>query len=158
MFFSCLVTQWLYIYLYFDLFLAAHYFLFCDFVALFLYSEPCWLSLLVLHSSSLGVALVIPLKGKIVTAEEVLAAGPQPRPRMETAIITLMHLAFHSEKIELEVLLLRTSNLSTGFDYLYSIFHIGIHTVSCTCANMQAVFMMCVISAIDPSTRYFFLD
>ncbi|KAG5536661.1 hypothetical protein RHGRI_024174 [Rhododendron griersonianum] len=55
---------------------------------------------------------------KVVAAKEVSAAGPQPRPTMETIIITLMHLAMFSEKIELEV-----------------------------------VFMMCVISAIDPSQR-----
>lgn len=43
-------------------------------------------------------------KGKLVTAKEVLAAGVQPGPVMETAIITLAHLAFFSEKVELEVL------------------------------------------------------
>lgn len=40
---------------------------------------------------------------KCVAASEVIAAGPQPRPTMETVIITLMHLALHSEKIEFEV-------------------------------------------------------
>lgn len=45
-------------------------------------------------------------KGKLVTAKEVLAAGVQPGPVMETAIITLAHLAFISEKVELEVLYL----------------------------------------------------
>ncbi|CAL5362027.1 unnamed protein product [Camellia sinensis] len=69
-------------------------------------------------SSNFGVKLVASSKDKVVTAEEVLAAGPQPRPTMETIIITLMHLALCSEKIELE-----------------------------------AVFMMCVISAIDPCQR-----
>ncbi|CAL5444633.1 unnamed protein product [Camellia sinensis] len=68
--------------------------------------------------SNFGVKLVVSSKDKVVTAEEVLAAGPQPRPTMETIIITLMHLALCSEKIELE-----------------------------------AVFMMCVISAIDPCQR-----
>ncbi|XP_011028561.1 PREDICTED: serine/threonine-protein kinase ATM [Populus euphratica] len=68
--------------------------------------------------SNFGVAMVIPLKGKVVTAKEVLACGPQPTPKMETVIVTLMHLALHSEKIEVE-----------------------------------AVFMMCVISAIDPGHR-----
>lgn len=43
-------------------------------------------------------------KGKVVTANEVLSAGPQSQPLLETAIITLMHLALESEKIELEVL------------------------------------------------------
>ena len=42
-------------------------------------------------------------KEKLVTAREVLAAGPQPQPMLETVIITLMHLAFYSEKVELEV-------------------------------------------------------
>lgn len=36
-------------------------------------------------------------------AKEVLAAGPQPRTILETIIVTLAHLALHSEKIELEV-------------------------------------------------------
>lgn len=62
--------------------------------------------LAVLHSSNFGVAMVVPLKGKVVTSKEVLAAGPQPRPVMETAIVTLMHLALHSEKIEFEVFIL----------------------------------------------------
>ncbi|EXB87890.1 Serine/threonine-protein kinase ATM [Morus notabilis] len=68
--------------------------------------------------SNFGVTLVVSSKGKIVTASEVLASGPQPCPTMETIIVTLMHLALYSEKIE-----------------------------------QQAVFMMCVISAIDPSQR-----
>ncbi|CAK7328912.1 unnamed protein product [Dovyalis caffra] len=36
--------------------------------------------------SNFGVAMVIPLKGKVVTAKEVLASGPQPTPKMETII------------------------------------------------------------------------
>ncbi|KAM7277000.1 hypothetical protein ACFE04_018866 [Oxalis oulophora] len=68
--------------------------------------------------SNFGVALVVSSRGKLVTAREVLAAGSQPRPLMETVIVTLMHLALSSEKIELE-----------------------------------AVFMMCVVSAIDPCHR-----
>ncbi|XP_059644264.1 serine/threonine-protein kinase ATM [Cornus florida] len=68
--------------------------------------------------SNFSSKLVVSSKGKTVTAKEVLAIGPQPRPTLETIIITLMHLAFFSEKIELE-----------------------------------AVFMMCVISAIDPCQR-----
>uniref|UniRef100_A0A2P2JCU5 Serine/threonine-protein kinase ATM n=1 Tax=Rhizophora mucronata TaxID=61149 RepID=A0A2P2JCU5_RHIMU len=50
-----------------------------------------------------GVLLVLPSKGKLVTAKDVLAVGPQPRPILETVILTLMYLALHSEKIELEV-------------------------------------------------------
>ncbi|XP_062116268.1 serine/threonine-protein kinase ATM isoform X5 [Humulus lupulus] len=68
--------------------------------------------------SNFGISLVVSSKEKLVTAAEVLAAGPQPRPTMETVIITLMNLALNSEKIE-----------------------------------RQAVFMMCVISAIDPCLR-----
>ncbi|XP_048590826.1 serine/threonine-protein kinase ATM isoform X1 [Brassica napus] len=68
--------------------------------------------------SSFGIILVTSSKEKLVTARDVLAAGPQPRPKMETVIITLMHLAYHSENIEL-----------------------------------QAVFMMCAVSAIDPCQR-----
>ena len=43
-------------------------------------------------------------KDRVVTAKEVLAAGPQAGSLLETTIITLMHLAVESEKIELEVL------------------------------------------------------
>ncbi|KAE8124229.1 hypothetical protein FH972_019134 [Carpinus fangiana] len=68
--------------------------------------------------SNVGVALVFKSKEKLVTAREVLDAGPQPRPTMETVIITLMHLALNSEKVELE-----------------------------------AVFMICVVAAIDPCQR-----
>ncbi|PRQ24322.1 putative non-specific serine/threonine protein kinase [Rosa chinensis] len=68
--------------------------------------------------SNFGVKLVVSSKEKLVTASEVLASGPQPQPTMETVIITLMHLALQSEKIELE-----------------------------------AVFMICVVAAIDPCQR-----
>ncbi|KAL6513039.1 hypothetical protein OROMI_034636 [Orobanche minor] len=70
--------------------------------------------------SNFGVKLVVPSrkKQKLVTADEVLATGPQSSPIMETTIVTLMHLVLHSEKIEL-----------------------------------QAVFMMCVVAAIDPCQR-----
>ncbi|KAM1451845.1 hypothetical protein ACFX2I_038908 [Malus domestica] len=68
--------------------------------------------------SNFGVVLVFFSQEKCVAASEVIAAGPQPRPTMETVIITLMHLALHSEKIEFE-----------------------------------AVFMICVVSAIDPCQR-----
>ncbi|GAB4845684.1 hypothetical protein Ancab_039087 [Ancistrocladus abbreviatus] len=68
--------------------------------------------------SSFGTKLVICSKEKLVTANEVLADGSPPPPIMETIVITLAHLAFCSEKVELE-----------------------------------AVFMMCVISAIHPSHR-----
>ncbi|KAL5544201.1 hypothetical protein UlMin_007985 [Ulmus minor] len=69
--------------------------------------------------SNFGVTLVTSSKEKLVTASDVLASGPQPSPIMETVIITLMHLALHSDNVELE-----------------------------------AVFMICVVSAIDPSQRY----
>ncbi|XP_071734165.1 serine/threonine-protein kinase ATM [Rutidosis leptorrhynchoides] len=68
--------------------------------------------------SNFGVKLVVLFRDKLVKASEVLAAGHQPRPMMETIIVTLAHLAMHSEKIELE-----------------------------------AVFMVCVIAAIDSSQR-----
>lgn len=38
-----------------------------------------------------------------MTANEALAAGPQPHQILETTVITLMHLVLQSEKIELEV-------------------------------------------------------
>ncbi|KAL7154394.1 hypothetical protein ABFS83_04G230500 [Erythranthe nasuta] len=68
--------------------------------------------------SNFGVKLVVSSRKTVIRAEEVLAAGPQPSPVMETTIVTLMHLVRHSEKIEL-----------------------------------QAVFMMCVVAAIDPCQR-----
>lgn len=56
-----------------------------------------------ISSNNFGAVLVVRSKEKLVTAKEALAAGPQPRPRMETIIISLMYLALHSDKIELEV-------------------------------------------------------
>lgn len=53
--------------------------------------------------SNFSVKLVVLFKDKVVKANEVLAAGHQPRPIMETIIVTLLYLALHSEKIELEV-------------------------------------------------------
>ena len=59
-------------------------------------------------SSSLnfGVKLVMSSKGKLVTEKEVQDNCSQPRSIMDTVIITLMHLAMYSEKMELEVLFL----------------------------------------------------
>ncbi|XP_077244126.1 serine/Threonine-kinase ATM-like protein isoform X2 [Tasmannia lanceolata] len=68
--------------------------------------------------SKFSVKVVMASKQKHVTAGEVLAAGAQSGPSMETAIVTLAHLAFYSEKVELE-----------------------------------AIFMICVIAAIDPCQR-----
>ncbi|KAI4341398.1 hypothetical protein MLD38_026128 [Melastoma candidum] len=68
--------------------------------------------------SNFGVLLVTCSNGKVVKAKEVMAAGSQPRPVMETVIITLLHMALHSEIIELE-----------------------------------AVFMICGISAVEPALR-----
>ncbi|XP_055826815.1 serine/threonine-protein kinase ATM isoform X2 [Solanum dulcamara] len=68
--------------------------------------------------SNFGTKLVTCSGEKLVMAKEVLAAGPQPRTILETTIVTLAHLALHSEKIELE-----------------------------------AVFMVCVIAAINPCLR-----
>ncbi|EPS67915.1 hypothetical protein M569_06858, partial [Genlisea aurea] len=53
---------------------------------------------------NLGVKLVFASKENIVKAEEILAVGPQSSPVLETAIITLMHLVLHSEKIELQAI------------------------------------------------------
>ncbi|KAA0057863.1 serine/threonine-protein kinase ATM isoform X1 [Cucumis melo var. makuwa] len=68
--------------------------------------------------SSFGVPLVLCSKQKVVTAKEVLDAGLELGPTMETIIVTVGHLALHSDAMELE-----------------------------------AVFMLCAISAIDPSQR-----
>ncbi|XP_073048620.1 serine/threonine-protein kinase ATM isoform X40 [Primulina eburnea] len=69
-------------------------------------------------SSNFGRKLVTSSGEKTVRAQEVLSVGPQPRPIMETIVVTLMHLVLHSERIELE-----------------------------------AVFMISVVAAIDPSQR-----
>ncbi|KAF3511456.1 hypothetical protein F2Q69_00005633 [Brassica cretica] len=50
--------------------------------------------------SSFGIILVTSSKENLVTARDVLAAGPQPRPKMETVIITLMHLAYHNKYLK----------------------------------------------------------
>ncbi|RDY13104.1 Serine/threonine-protein kinase ATM, partial [Mucuna pruriens] len=80
-------------------------------------------------------------KGKVIDAKEVLAAGPQPQPVMETVVITLMHLALHSEKIDYISIYIHM-HYTEPFGYLVTL---G--------ANMQAVFMICVVSAIDPHHR-----
>ncbi|XP_075512269.1 serine/threonine-protein kinase ATM-like isoform X6 [Primulina tabacum] len=48
--------------------------------------------------SNFGRKLVTSSGEKIVRAHEVLSAGPQPRPIMETIVVTLMHLVLHGEK------------------------------------------------------------
>nr|POE80200.1 serine/threonine-protein kinase atm [Quercus suber] len=53
-------------------------------------------------SSNFGVTLVVSSKEKLVTAREVLAAGPQPQPTLVTVILTLMHMAIYSEELDLE--------------------------------------------------------
>ncbi|KAK9108083.1 hypothetical protein Syun_024094 [Stephania yunnanensis] len=68
--------------------------------------------------SNFGVTLVMQSREKIVTASEVLAIDPPAPQVMETIIVTLGHVAFHSEKKEVE-----------------------------------AIFMMCVVAAIDPCQR-----
>lgn len=60
-------------------------------------------------------------KEKLVAAKEVLVGGPQPRPKIETVIITLMHLALHSEKIELEVLVLLVCPCTIFISYLVNV-------------------------------------
>lgn len=67
------------------------------------YITNCYLSR---FRSNFGLKLVVLFKDKLVKANEVLAAGHQPQPMMETIIVTLGHIALHSEKIELEVLYL----------------------------------------------------
>lgn len=54
-------------------------------------------------SLNFGVPLVVYSKGKVINAKEVVATLPQPQPKLETVLITLMHLALHSDKVELEV-------------------------------------------------------
>ncbi|OQU86537.1 serine/threonine-protein kinase ATM isoform X2 [Sorghum bicolor] len=52
--------------------------------------------------SSIGAKMVKFSDISPVTAREVLAAGPQSVPIIETALITLAHLAVHSEDVEVE--------------------------------------------------------
>ncbi|KAF9625359.1 hypothetical protein IFM89_022141 [Coptis chinensis] len=55
--------------------------------------------------SNFGVKMVMSSKGKLVTAAEVRDLKLQPCSlRMETVTVTLAHLAFHSEKIEVEAI------------------------------------------------------
>ncbi|TYJ98549.1 serine/threonine-protein kinase ATM isoform X2 [Cucumis melo var. makuwa] len=86
----------------------------------FLMSLECYevARLFTYSCSSFGVPLVLCSKQKVVTAKEVLDAGLELGPTMETIIVTVGHLALHSDAMELE-----------------------------------AVFMLCAISAIDPSQR-----
>ncbi|CAA7402290.1 unnamed protein product [Spirodela intermedia] len=53
--------------------------------------------------SNFGILLVMASKDKLIKAREVLAAGSQSPMRLETALITLAHIAFHSDKVELKV-------------------------------------------------------
>ncbi|KAK7817819.1 serine/threonine-protein kinase atm [Quercus suber] len=57
-----------------------------------------------IYSSNFCVTLVVSSKEKLVTARDVVAAGPQPQPTLETVIITLMHIAIYSKEVELEYL------------------------------------------------------
>ncbi|URE12214.1 FATC domain [Musa troglodytarum] len=65
-----------------------------------------------------GFKMVRASKDLRIKAGDIVAAGPQPALAVETALITLAHLALASEEIEIE-----------------------------------AVFMVCVIAAVDPSHR-----
>ncbi|KAI0497772.1 hypothetical protein KFK09_021007 [Dendrobium nobile] len=54
--------------------------------------------------SNFGVELVRTSKERVVKAHEVIALGTQSVLGMESAIITLAHLAFFSEKVEIEAI------------------------------------------------------
>ncbi|XP_075497738.1 serine/threonine-protein kinase ATM-like isoform X2 [Primulina tabacum] len=56
--------------------------------------------------SNFGRKLVTSSGEKIVRAREVLSAGPQPRPIMETIVVTLMHLVLHGEKNRVRVFII----------------------------------------------------
>ncbi|XP_031496138.1 serine/threonine-protein kinase ATM isoform X2 [Nymphaea colorata] len=53
---------------------------------------------------NLGMKFPVALKGMLVTEKDVMDAGGQSEAVSETAIITLSHLAFSSEKMEVEAL------------------------------------------------------
>ncbi|KAG7021451.1 Serine/threonine-protein kinase ATM [Cucurbita argyrosperma subsp. argyrosperma] len=95
-------------------------------------------------SSGFGVSLVLCSKEEVVTARVVQDAGVQPRPTMETIIVTLAHLALHSDAIELECLVA----LKLLSDQVLT------HTEKTGAQKLlRVVFMMCAISAMDPSQR-----
>ncbi|XP_078431049.1 serine/Threonine-kinase ATM-like protein isoform X2 [Wolffia australiana] len=52
--------------------------------------------------SSFGVLLVMAIENKLVNVPEVLAAGSQCPMHLETALITLTHLSFYSDKVEVK--------------------------------------------------------
>ncbi|KAK1280443.1 Serine/threonine-protein kinase ATM [Acorus gramineus] len=54
-------------------------------------------------SYNFGIQLVMASNEKLVKAGEVLDAGSNPRPFMETVLVSLAHIAFCSEKVESEV-------------------------------------------------------
>jgi hypothetical protein len=54
-------------------------------------------------SSNVGVKMVKYSSSTPVKAKEVLAVGQQPVLGIETALITLAHLAVHGEDVEVEV-------------------------------------------------------
>ena len=56
-----------------------------------------------LCSSNFGPKLIMCSRGKLVTEKEVQPNDYSSHPIMETIVITLMHVAFHSEKVESEV-------------------------------------------------------
>ncbi|KAK9117160.1 hypothetical protein Sjap_016107 [Stephania japonica] len=108
--------------------------------------------------SNFGVTLVMQSREKIVTASEVLAIDPPARQVMETIIVTLGHVAFHSEKTEVEgwnedkkckvgeisLLFLSVVAVTGRFTKLISVSAVML---------LLAIFMMCVVSAIDPCQR-----
>lgn len=56
------------------------------------------------YSSNFGPKLIMFSKEKVVTEKEIRRDDYSSHPIMETIVITLMHAAFHSEKVESEVL------------------------------------------------------
>lgn len=61
------------------------------------------LFLFVWFSSNFGVEMVRFSNEKIIKAKEVIVVGSQPQTYIETALITLGHLALFSEDVEVEV-------------------------------------------------------
>lgn len=58
-------------------------------------------------------------KQKVVTAKEVLDAGLELGPTMETIIVTVGHLALHSDAMELEVSVHLNSFVSNRLSWGY---------------------------------------
>lgn len=93
----------------------------------------CWVCSFILffgfhYSSNFGPKLIMCSKEKVVTIKEVQLAAYCSHPIMETIVITLMHIAFHSEKLESEVFYNAiVMNYNSFVFFLFLFFEMSIH-------------------------------